>query len=119
MEPLTVSCQNLLADVKTSLAYPPVIRVTQRNRALYIDWSISRTLRQCAPSHGHPATRYADFLTGMTKIITAEPMNAPGRSDTQATLDAGGFMRDQDWLDLWQDSGLDQNWLFGSIGDVA
>ena len=79
----------------------------------------SRTLRQCAPSHGHPATRYADFLTGMTKIITAEPMNAPGRSDTQATLDAGGFMRDQDWLDLWQDSGLDQNWLFGSIGDVA
>jgi len=55
----------------------------------------------------------------MTKIITAEPMNGPGGSDTQATLDAGGFMRDQDWLDLWQDSGLDQNWLFGSIGDVA
>lgn len=78
----------------------------------------SRTLRQCAPARGHPATRYADFLSGMTKIITAEPVPAAARSDAQATLDAGGFMRDQDWLDLWQDSGLDQNWLFGTIGDV-
>jgi hypothetical protein len=55
----------------------------------------------------------------MTKIITADQMNAPGRSDDQATLDAGGLVRDQDWLELWQYSGLDQNWLFGSTGDVA
>jgi hypothetical protein len=54
----------------------------------------------------------------MTKIITTEPITNSGGTTTQATLDAGGFMRDQDWLDLWQDSGLDQNWLFGSIGDV-
>jgi hypothetical protein len=78
----------------------------------------SRTLRQSAPDRGHPATRYADFLAGMTKIITTEPITNSGGTTTQATLDAGGFMRDQDWLDLWQDSGLDQNWLFGSIGDV-
>lgn len=79
----------------------------------------SRTLRHCAPARGHPATRYADFLSGMTKIIIAEPMISTGRpNDAQAILDAGLFMRDQDWLDLWQDSGLDQNWLFGSIGDV-
>jgi hypothetical protein len=34
----------------------------------------SRTLRQCAPARGHPATRYADFLAGMTKIITTGSM---------------------------------------------
>jgi len=78
----------------------------------------ARTLRQCAPSYGHPAARYADLLTGMTKIITAEPILAAGSLDPQAIFDTAGFMRDQDWLDLWQDSGLDQNWLFGPVGDV-
>jgi hypothetical protein len=78
----------------------------------------SRTLRGCAPARGHPATRYADFLAGMTKIINTESTTNAEGATGQVALDNGVSMRDQDWLELWQVSGLDQNWLFGSIADV-
>ena len=80
----------------------------------------SRTLRQCAPVRGHPATRYADFLAGMTKIITTESMLTGNQSSSDSdALAARGSMWDQDWVNLWQDSGLDQNWLFASVGDAS
>jgi hypothetical protein len=72
----------------------------------------SRTLRQCAPTRGHPATRYADFLTGMTALITAGPIISTGRTAAQPAVENGGTMWDQDWINLWQSSGLDQDWLF-------
>lgn len=76
----------------------------------------SRTLRQSAPARGHPASRYADFLAGMANIVATE---MPSLDQTQAQMTETGPIWDQDWLSLWQNSGLDQDWLFGSIGGEA
>lgn len=74
----------------------------------------SRTLRQCAPARGHPASRYADFLAGMANIIAAGSLSTQtGQAQAQDAIDAGGPLWDQDWLNLWQSSGLEQDWLFG------
>ncbi|WWD19407.1 hypothetical protein CI109_103867 [Kwoniella shandongensis] len=77
----------------------------------------ARTLRQCAPSHGHPASRYAQFLAGMAGIIAAGPNSThAGVAQSQNALD--GQLWDQDWLTLWQSSGLEQDWLFGQIEET-
>ncbi|KAK8847723.1 hypothetical protein IAR55_005582 [Kwoniella newhampshirensis] len=77
----------------------------------------SRTLRQCAPSRGHPASRYAEFLAGLANIIAAGTiLTQSGQAQTQDVLD--GQLWDQDWLNLWQSSGLEQDWLFGQIEDT-
>jgi len=56
----------------------------------------------------------------MTKIITTESMLTGKQSSSNSdALVAVGSMWDQDWVNLWQDSGLDQNWLFASAGDAS
>jgi hypothetical protein len=53
----------------------------------------------------------------MADLITAGQVDGAGRSAGQPSLDMGNNIWDQDWLGLWQDSGLDQDWLFGPAGD--
>jgi hypothetical protein len=52
----------------------------------------------------------------MANIVATE---MPSLDQTQAQMTETGPIWDQDWLSLWQNSGLDQDWLFGSIGGEA
>jgi hypothetical protein len=91
------------------------VSINARSSTLYrlVDLA-SRTLRQCAPGQGHPASRYATFLAGMANIIAVGSISGQtGPAQAQDPIDAGGPMWDQDWLNVWQNSGLEQDWLFG------
>lgn len=55
----------------------------------------------------------------MANLISAGSIDTAGRSNDPTQFDAGGNVWDQDWLGLWQNSGLDQDWLFGTTGDDA
>lgn len=86
----------------------------------------SRILRQAAPTRGHLASRYAEFLGGLTNLIVvgsttvapsgeADPMlNSEGDGDG---VDSSGIghISEQDWNNLWQSLGMEQDWLFGNI----
>lgn len=119
MAPSIVSrtaCQALIPDELRTQSRDRSVPAQSSTLYRLVDLA-SRTLRQSGPSHGHPATRYADFLAGMADLITAGQVDGAGRSAGQPSLDIGNNIWDQDWLGLWQDSGLDQDWLFGPTGD--
>lgn len=87
----------------------------------------SRTLDQCAPSRGHLASRYTVFLRGMANMIEAAgPSAYPVPNDVTNMTDGLDSLLpemngdpshswDRDWQDLWQNSGLDQGWIFSNI----
>ncbi len=87
----------------------------------------SRTLTQCAPSRGHLAIRYAEFLRGLADGIAAGPSHleppqpahqgglAHGFQPLQNDLDLGNNVSlpwDGNWLTLLQNAGV-SDWVFG------
>ena len=93
---------------------------TPRTSTLYrlVDLS-ARTLRQCAPARDHPASRYANFLEGMANIIaTSSTSSHVGQQPLQGVNGAGQPVWDQDWWNLWQSAGLEQDWLFGQFEEA-
>ncbi|CAD6570665.1 MAG: hypothetical protein TREMPRED_005946 [Tremellales sp. Tagirdzhanova-0007] len=122
----TGAVDNQLRVISQSITYTRVDDVAISSSLLFrlVDLA-SRTLDRCAPSRGHLASRYAVFLRGMANMLQA---TGPTFSIQNSTADMSGPSNlpsetngdvyhswDQDWQDLWQNSGLDQSWLFSNL----
>lgn len=81
----------------------------------------ARTLDQCAPRYGHLASRYAVFLRGMANMVavTAPPDDPADLGELGSLLPEmhrdPNHSWDREWQDLWQNSGLDQGWIFSNL----
>lgn len=73
----------------------------------------ARTMKQCSPQKGHLTTRYIEFLYLMAERVAAEPVTMLATQDLSG-VSATNPIWDQDWLNLWQTSGLEQGWLFAA-----
>ncbi|ORY23121.1 hypothetical protein BCR39DRAFT_549915 [Naematelia encephala] len=99
--------------------------VSPRQSPLYrlVDLT-SRTLERCSPARGHLASLYTELTRGMANIVAAGAFN-PSSTDMGQQDQPGGSLAgvdgagvwDSDWLNLWQDSGLDSGWLFGNVDE--
>ena len=115
-----------LRVISQGIGYPRVNDVAISSSLLYrlVDLA-ARTLDRCAPSRGHLASRYAVFLRGMANMIQATAPTYP-LADSMADMNGPSHLPsetngevyhswDQEWQDLWQNSGLDQSWLFSNL----